>query len=255
MEFIQEHAKDQGLKHYLSLIRQAKASTTIPIIASINCRTPHEWPKFAARLVESGVDGIELNISIVPFNESVGSKEIEDAYVSIVEEVKKNVKVHLAVKIPIFFTNHMQIIKRLCSAGVEAVVVFNRFYRPDIDIDTEEIIRPNFLSAPEELGQQLRWVSLLQGRVKCDIAGNTGIHDATGMIKMLLAGADAVQICSTLYKNGIGYIDTMLFDMKKWMERKGYQSIDEFKGKVSRYHENVAHFERVQFIKHALGDF
>jgi dihydroorotate dehydrogenase (fumarate) len=254
IEYINTHAKDYGVNNYLNLIREAKSYTNIPIIASINCVSPVEWPQFARRLVEAGADAIELNIAIVPFNESMNSSEIEDTYVQIVTEVKKNVDVPVAVKLGAFFSNHMQIIRRLCGAGVNAVVLFNRYYRPDIDIMDEVVVRSNVLSAPEEMGQPLRWVSLLSQRIKCDIAGNTGIHDAQAMIKMLLAGATSVQICSTLYNNGIGYIDTMLFDLKKWMDKKGYDSIDDFKGKVARFQDNVAAFERIQFMKQSLGD-
>ncbi len=254
IDYINTHAKDFGVGNYLSLIREAKAYTKIPIIASINCVSPVEWPSFARKLVEAGADAIELNIAIVPFNEKMNSSDIEDTYVQIVTEVKKNVDVPVSVKLGSFFSNHMQIIRRLCVAGIDGVVLFNRYYRPDIDIDDEIVVRSNVLSAPEEMGQPLRWVSLLSQKVKCDIAGNTGIHDAKGMIKMLLAGASSIQICSTLYNNGIGYIDTMLFDLKKWMDRKGYDSIDEFKGKVARYQDNVAVFERIQFMKQSLGD-
>jgi dihydroorotate dehydrogenase (fumarate) len=254
IEFINEHAKEFGLKHYLELITEVKGYSRIPLIASINCVTPSEWPKFSKNLIEAGADAIELNISFLGLDEKVDSKTIEDSYVRIVEEVRKQVSVPIAVKIGPEFTNHLQIIKRLHKAGANGIVLFNRFYRPDIDIEEETVIRGKVLSAPEEMGQPLRWVSLLSGRIECDIVGNTGIHDAKGMIKMLLAGATAVQICSTLYNNGIGYIDTMLFDMKKWMEKKGYDSISDFKGKVTRSEENTTAFERLQFMKQSLGD-
>jgi dihydroorotate dehydrogenase (fumarate) len=254
IEYINQHSKEHGIKNYLKLIQGAKASTNIPIIASVNCVTSHEWPRYSKELVEAGADGIELNVFIVPKDEKINSKELEDLYVKVVEEVRKNVDVPIAIKIGPFFTNGFQMTKRLCEAGVDGIVVFNRFYRPDIDIDTEELTRPNYLSCPQEMGQPLRWVSLFASRVKCDIAGNTGIHEGSGMIKMLLAGASAVQVCSTLYINGLGYIDTMVSDLQKWMTWKGYNSIDQFKGKLTRRHENIAAFERVQFLKQALGE-
>jgi dihydroorotate dehydrogenase (fumarate) len=254
IEFINQHSKEHGIKGYLKLIQGAKAVTNIPIIASINCVTANEWPRYAKELVDAGADGIELNVAIVPKDEKISSLEIENLYVKVVEEVRKNVSIPIAIKIGPFFSNGFNMTKRLCEAGVNGIVVFNRFYRPDIDIDEEEITRPNYLSCPQEMGQPLRWVSLFASRVKCDIAGNTGIHEGSGMIKMMLAGASAVQVCSTLYINGLGYIDTMVNDLKKWMSWKGYESIDEFKGKLTKRHENIAAFERVQFLKQALGE-
>lgn len=254
IDFINEHSKDYGIKNYLKLIRDAKSVTNIPIIASVNCVTALEWPRYAKELEEAGADGIELNVFIVPKDEKIASLELEDLYVKVVEEVKKYVSIPVAIKIGPFFTNGFNMTNRLCQAGVDGIVVFNRFYRPDIDIDSEEISRPNYLSCPQEMGQPLRWVSLFSSRVKCDIAGNTGIHEGSGMIKMLLAGASAVQVCSTLYVNGLGYIDTMVNDLKKWMTWKGYNNIDEFKGKLTKKHENIAAFERVQFLKQALGE-
>jgi dihydroorotate dehydrogenase (fumarate) len=254
VEFINQHSKEHGIKGYLKLISDAKYQTNVPIIASVNCVTNAEWPKFSSQLVEAGADGIELNVFVVPKGEGIDSKALEDLYVSIVTEVMKNVNVPVSVKIGPFFTNGFQMIRRLSDAGAQGIVVFNRFYRPDIDIDSEEITRPNYLSCPQEMGQPLRWVSLFASRVKCDIAGNTGIHDGNGMIKMMLAGAAAVQVCSTLYINGLGYIDTMLTDLKKWMAWKGYEKIEDFKGKLTKHHENIAAFERVQFLKQALGE-
>lgn len=254
IEFINQHSKEHGIKGYLKLIRETKAQTNIPVIASINCVTATEWPRYSRELVDAGADGIELNVFIVPKNEKISSVEIEDLYVKVVEEVRKNVDVPIAIKIGPFFSNAFNMTSRLCQAGVNGIVVFNRFYRPDIDIDTEEISRPNYLSCPQEMGQPLRWASLFSARVNCDIAGNTGIHDGSGMIKMLLAGVSAVQVCSTLYINGLGYIDTMINDLQKWMAWKGYKKIDDFKGKLTKRHENISAFERVQFLKQALGE-
>jgi len=254
IDYINHHAKDYGLKDYLKLITEAKNQVDVPVIASVNCVSAEEWPRFSRNLVEAGADGIELNVFIVPRNENTNSTDIEDLYVKIVKEVRKNVSVPVAIKIGPFFTNAFKTVSRLTEAGVNGLVLFNRYYRPDIDIETESITKPNYLSCPQEMGQPLRWVSLLSSRIKCDIAGNTGIHDGNGMIKMLLSGASAVQVCSTLYINGLGYIDTMLTDLKNWMASKNYQKIDEFKGKLTKRHENIAAFERVQFIKQSLGE-
>jgi dihydroorotate dehydrogenase (fumarate) len=249
VDFINQHSKDHGVNEYLKLLREAKEHTSIPIIASINCTTPDEWPKFARTLEDSGADGIELNIAIIPMIGEISSKEIEDRYIEIIKEVKKYTNLPIAVKFGPLFTNPVNIIQRMDEAGADALVIFNRFYRPDINIDNETIVHNNILSCPEEMTQSLRWVSLLSDKVKCDVAANTGIHDARGIVKQLLAGADAVQICSALYSNGISYIDTMLTDLRAWMEDHNYKSISDFKGKIARDNEHAAAFARVQFMK------
>lgn len=249
VEYINEHSKDYGVKEYLELISEAKKYTTVPIIASINCTTPDEWPKFARELEKAGADGIELNIAIIPMVGEISSKEIEDRYIEIIREVKKYTSLPVAVKFGPLFTNPVNIIQRMDEAGADALVIFNRFYRPDINIHNETIVHNNILSGPEEMTQSLRWVSLLSDKVKCDVAANTGIHNAEGVIKQLLAGADAAQITSTLYSNGISYIDTMLTEIKEWMEEHNYSSIADFKGKIARDNEHAAAFTRVQFMK------
>ncbi len=254
VDFINGHSKEQGMKEYLELIKTAKAETALPIIASINCITPNEWPKFAAKLEEAGADGIELNISIMPFDNEASSLAIEDTYIAIVKEVKKYVKIPVAVKISPMFTNIPGLVKRLEEAGADAVVLFNRFYRPDIDIENEKVIRKNILSGPEEITQPLRWVSLLSGSVSCDIAGNTGIHTTEGVIKHLMAGADAIQICSVLYKNGVDYIGTMLVELESWLQKKNYSAVSQIQGKVARDGKNRAAFERVQYMRKTLTD-
>lgn len=252
VEYINEHSKDYGVKEYLGLLAEAKNQTMVPIIASINCTTSEEWPKFAGELEQAGADGIELNIAIIPMIGEVSSIEIEDRYIEIIKEVKKYTTLPVSVKFGPLFTNPVNIIQRMDEAGADALVIFNRFYRPDINIDNETIVHNNILSGPEEMTQSLRWVSLLSDKVSCDVAANTGIHNAEGVIKQLLAGADAVQICSTLYSNGISYIDTILADLKAWMSEHNYNSINDFRGKISRDNEHAAAFARVQFMKRNL---
>lgn len=254
VEFLNEHSREHGLQEYLALIEAAKQGTEIPIIGSIHCRTPVQWPKFAAKLEEAGVDGLELNIAILPFDESVSSVEIENTYLEIVREVKKYVTVPVAVKIGGMFTNPFQMVSSLAEAGADAVVLFNRFYRPDIDLKKERVVRGNILSAPEEMTRPLRWVSLLANRAACDVAGNTGIHDAESVIKHLLVGAAAVQVCSTLYKNGIGYLETMVGDLEAWLKDHNYSSVSAFQGKLARQENQLAAFERIQYMRKTLTE-
>jgi dihydroorotate dehydrogenase (fumarate) len=254
VDFINSHAKDHGLKEYLTLIREAKEQTDVPIIGSIHCMTPKEWPRFAAKLEEAGIDGLELNIAIIPFDENVTSQEIEDIYIEIVTQVKKHVSVPVAVKIGPMFTNIINIVKRLDTAGADAVVLFNRFYRPEIDTVNERVSQNQVFSGPEEMTQPLRWVSLLANRVECDIAGNTGIHDSQSVLKHLMVGASATQVCTILYKNGISYIDKMITDLDSWLQTKNYKSLNQIKGKITRDIEIIPAFERVQYMKKALTE-
>jgi dihydroorotate dehydrogenase (fumarate) len=250
IEHINKHSKEYGLKKVLDLIKKAKDHTDIPILASINCLTAKEWPKFAKPLEDAGADGLELNIAIFPFDPKVSSKEIEDQYVEIVKTVKQHVKIPVSVKLSNYFSNISQITHRLDDAGVDGLVLFNRLYRPDIDIESEEIVRENILSSSLEVTKALRWVALLSGGLNCHIASGTGIHNHEGVIKHLLAGAYATQICSTLFNNGISYIDTILFDMQKWMKKHKYKSISEFRGKVCKQEGECNNkFERIQYIK------
>jgi len=254
VEFLNSHAREQGLAEYLTLIQESKRETSVPIIASINCTTPNEWPKFAAKLEQAGADGLELNIAIMPVSEGITSLEIESTYGEIVSEVKKYISIPVAVKIGPFFTNTLGFVKKLESTGADAVVIFNRFFRPDIDIDNLKVIRGDILSSPEEMTMSLRWVSLLAGRVSCDIAANTGIHDVNGVIKQLMAGAAVTQVCSALYKNGIKYIGTLVAELEKWGKEENYAALSQIQGKVGGDKDKAGAFERVQYMKKTLTE-
>jgi len=249
IEHINKHSKEHGLKQVLNLIKSSKNYTDIPIIASINCISAHEWPQFAKTLEDAGADAIELNIAIFPFDKYMACADIADKYIEIIDKVKAHVNIPVSVKMGSYFTNLIQITNRLDEAGVDGLVLFNRYYRPDIDIETETIVRDNILSSPLEVTKSLRWIALLSPLLKCDLAAGTGIHDYSGVVKQLLAGASATQICSTLFNNGISYIDTILFDLQKWMEKHRYNSVSEFKGKVANKEGSSQKFERMQFLK------
>lgn len=249
IEHISRHSKEYGLKQILDLIKQAKDYTDIPIIASINCISAHEWPQFARTLEEAGADAIELNISLLPFDKFTICGDIVDRYIEIVGRVKEYVDIPVSVKLGNYFTNIVQMAHRLQDTGANGLVLFNRFYRPDIDIETEKVVRDNVLSSPLEVTKSLRWVALLSPQLDIDIAAGTGIHDYRGVVKQLLAGAAATQICSTLFINGLSYIDTILFDLQKWMHKHNYTSVTEFKGKIAQTEGNSVKFERLQFLK------
>lgn len=250
IDHVNKYSKERGINEYLDLIKQVKDyAPDIPLFASIHCNSAKEWPKYASMLEESGADALELNIFIFPFDKDLRSETIEDKYIEIVKEVKKHTKVPIAVKMGYGFTNVTRHTWRLQEAGANGLVIFNRFYRPDIDIDDEAVVRADVLSEPSEITQGLRWVSLLSGDLHTDICGSRGIHTAEGVIKMMMAGANATQICSTLYNNGLGYIDTLLFDIEKWMEKHFYDSVSQFQGKISKASYNQKAFRKVQYSK------
>ncbi len=241
---------DANLEKYLDFVKQVKSSISIPVIASINCKSSDEWPKFAQRIQQAGADAIELNISIFPFNASLKSCEVEELYMDILKAVKKEVTIPVSVKLGCYFTNLCSMANQLVEHGAQGLVIFNRYFRPDIDINTLQVVHDNYLSTPEEQSRSLRWIALMAGNnIGCDLVASTGIHYHTGMIKMILAGANAVQICSTLYANGIPYIESMLNELKKWMEEHKFKAISDFKGKALEDITTMASFERIQFMK------
>lgn len=249
-----EFHEEETTYKYLDLIHQAKKNTEIPIIASINCITAGQWTYFPKEIEKAGADALELNLFILPTDLRRGAEENEQLYFSIIKEVRKQIKIPVAVKTSFYFSNLTQMLTRISESGINGLVLFNRYYSPDIDIDTLEITNGNILSHPEELSLTLRWVALMADRASCDIAATTGIHGAKELIKVLLAGARAGEIASTLYSNGLDVINKILNDLNQWMEAKSFETIDDFCGNLSQANiSNPAAYERVQFMKYFRG--
>lgn len=251
-------AKDQvvgmsveaNLEKYLAFITDLKKETDVPIISSINCVTNEGWPKFAAAIEEAGADAIELNIAIFPFDHTHEGADIEKQYVDILTEVKKYVSIPVAIKLGYYFTNLCSITNKLVKTGVDGLVLFNRFFRPDINIETMDVIADKYLSSPEEISVPMRWIALMTGNeVDCDIVASTGIHDYEGVVKQILVGAQAVQLCSTLYINGVEVIRKIEDDLKKWMAANRFDSLNDFRGKSLEKQTTDASFERVQYMR------
>jgi dihydroorotate dehydrogenase (fumarate) len=253
MDQIGTITKEHGTDAYLRLIESSKKAVDIPVFASLNCITAEEWPIFAKKIENSGADGIELNIFIPPTQINAKAQHIESTYFEIIKAVRSQVTLPLSVKIGHFFTNLAGIIYQVSKTGVQSIVLFNRYYRPDIDINKLKIITGNVYSSPEEITLALRWIALLSSKVECELVASTGIYGATGAIKYLLAGASSVQLCSVLYKNKLLYIETIISDIVNWMEKMGYKSINDFRGIISKQHEAEPVFDRVQFIRKTTG--
>jgi dihydroorotate dehydrogenase (fumarate) len=246
--------KEDNIKKYISLIEDCKKELQIPVIASINCVSSTEWVFFAKKIQEAGASALELNAFFLPSDLERSSKEIEEMYFNIIKNIKKEVRIPVSLKISYYFSNLAKMIKDLSETDIDGLVLFNRFYSPDFDIKNRKVISTHVLSSPEELSISLRWVAIMANRVKCDLVASTGVHDGRALIKQLLAGADAVQAVSTIYKNGSMQIKHMLNELGDWMKRNDYQKIEDFKGSMSQQETfNPAIFERVQFMKY-FGD-
>lgn len=251
MDYFDYDRIEDTLSAYLKLIKDAKKELSIPVIASINCVTSQKWTHFAHELQDAGADALELNAFILPSDFSRSNQDNEEVYFQIVEEVRKHITIPVALKVSYYFSSLGTMLQRLSNSGVGALVLFNRFYSPDFDIDKMTITATNVLSTPSEISTSLRWIAIMADRVGCDLAASTGIHDGKAVIKQVLAGANAVQVASALYKNGFEHIGLMLREMEDWMETNGFESLDQFRGKMSQSKSrNAAAFERVQFMKY-----
>ncbi len=249
LDYIDLHVREDKLGAFLQLIQDAKKAVSIPVIASINCISDEDWTHFTRRMEEAGADALELNIFLNPAD--FKNQEFERAYFRIIEKVLKTVRVPVALKISKYFTRLGLSVKALSETGVSGLVMFNRFYSPDIDIEKMELCAPQLFSSSDEMHETLRWIAIMSERVTCNLAASTGIHTGEDVIKMLLAGATAIQLVSTLYKNGPEQIRIILTELDKWMTTKGFDSVEQFRGKISRkYGADPAAFERMQFMKH-----
>lgn len=243
--------KDESLRKYVKLVSDAKAAAGVPVVASINCATSNEWMAFAAKLQEAGADALELNLFVAPSDSSKTGQDHENFYFTVVDRVLRHVSIPVSIKISHYFSNLAGMVQRLSQTGVAGISLFNRFYAPDIDIAAQKVVAADVLSADNEYLLPLRWTGVLAGKTACRLAGTTGIHTAETAVKFLLAGASAVQVASALYQHGPAVVTEMNSGIARWMEEKGYASIDDFRGKLSLQNVgNATAWERVQFMKY-----
>jgi dihydroorotate dehydrogenase (fumarate) len=255
IEYYDYVLREENLQKHIQLVEACKKAVSIPVMASINCFGQSvEWMSYAAHLEAAGADAIELNMFFPPTDFSKSRGEKEELYFSIIDQITQKLSIPIALKISHYFTDLGPMIQRLSDTKIEGLVLFNRFFSPDIDID-KLTIKPSFVfSTPSDLAISLRWIAIMASKVNCDLAASTGIHDGDAVIKQLLAGADAVQIASCLYKKGPGYIQEMLNRLQGWMEAKGYAEIADFKGKMSQDRsKDPSIYERVQFMRYYGG--
>jgi dihydroorotate dehydrogenase (fumarate) len=244
-----------GPEDYLEHIAKAKKSVKIPIIASLNGTSTGGWIDYAKKIQEAGADAIELNIYYIPTDFNLTSVQVEQTYLDILKAVKASVKLPIAVKVSPFFSSFANMAKRLDDAGANGLVLFNRFYQPDIDLETLEVEPNVLLSTPQARRLPLRWIAMLYGRVHANLAATSGIHTAQDVIKMLMAGANVTMLCSVLYKHGIDQIRVIENDMVNWMTEHEYESVQQMLGSVSQKNcPDPSAFERAHYMR-AIHNF
>ena len=239
-----------GPEGYLEHIRKAKEAVDIPVIASLNGATVGGWAKFAKEIEQAGADALECNIYYIPTDPNLKAADIEQTYVDIVWAVKSAISIPVAIKISPFFTNLANIAKRLDDAGADGLVLFNRFYQPDIDIEELEV-RPNvLLSTPQALRLPLTWIGILYGRLKASLAGTGGVHSFEDAIKLLMVGANVTMLCSSLLRNGVNHVRHVERGIREWMEKHEYESVRQMRGSLSQKHcPDPSAFERAQYMR------
>ena len=239
-----------GPEGYLNHIRKAKEAVRIPIIASLNGSTVGGWTGYAKQIEQAGADALECNIYFIPTDLDVPGIEIEQTYLEILKAVRSAVSIPVAVKLSPFFSNIANMAKQLDEAGAEGLVLFNRFYQPDIDLDQLEITPHVLLSTAQALRLPLTWVGILYGHIRANLAATSGIHGPEDVIKLLMVGADVTMLCSTLLRNGISHLRYIEQGMLEWMDKHEYESVEQMKGSMSQLRcSDPGSFERAQYMR------
>jgi dihydroorotate dehydrogenase (fumarate) len=251
LDYFDYQLKKGAFDRTRKLIDEIKTNTSIPVIASINCYSVGEWFSYAKLLEESGADALELNLYRIPSKINVEAADILKGYYEIVKRVKEHVTIPVSVKLSPYFTDLGNVVSQFDMLGVDGIVMFNKFYNPDFDIDNNRVVSGPIYSGPADFTTALRWINLLREQVTCEFCASGGVHSADTMFKMLMAGATAVQAVSVIYKNGPGYIRDMIFGLQSRMENKGLERIEDIQKlgrEIAPNHGEL--FERAQFMKY-----
>jgi dihydroorotate dehydrogenase (fumarate) len=251
-DYLKSYVTSNNVEKYLDLISSAKKAVDIPVIASINCISASKWIDFAAKIQEAGADALKVNVFVLPTDSRKTAEDYEAVYYTLAEKLRKLITIPIAFKLGDHFTNPLRIIEQLWYRKIQGVVLFNRFFAPDLDIKSMKVTSAEVFSNAGDIRDTLRWVALASHSVsKIDISASTGIHSGEAVVKMLLAGASSTQVCSALYKNGVAHIKSFVEFLEKWMDEKGYENIADFNGKMN-YGKigDPAVYERSQFMKY-----
>jgi len=250
-EYIAQHVADDSMGKHFSLIREAKRRLTIPVIGSINCYSYENWLTYAAKFQETGCDALELNMAILPYETNLSSDDVERTFNQIISTIRKSISIPISIKVGTYFTDMARQLQQLSWMGIQGVTMFNKSVQVDIDTDSVSLKNASYLSNHEDMYNTLRWVAIMGKKMRCDISASTGVYDGNDVVKMLLAGATTVQVVSCLYKNGIDYLRELNNGLTSWMESKGYNSLQQFRGKLAvSTTEKASVAMRTQFMKY-----
>lgn len=255
-DYIRNYSVANSVDEYLTLIKNAKKELSIPVIPSVNCYTSGSWIDFAKKMEDAGADAIEVNMFFLPDDRKLSGSAAEKTYFELAEKLTKQIRVPVAIKLGFRFSNILYIIDQLYMRGIKGVVLFNRFYEPDIDLEKMEVNSASVFSTASESRYVLRWVAMAASQdIKIDISASTGVHSSEEALKYLLAGAGSVQVCSVLYKNGLSYLKDINNGIESWMTDKKFTSVNEIKGKLSwKNSDKPAAWERTQFMKYFASE-
>jgi dihydroorotate dehydrogenase (fumarate) len=251
-DYLKAYVTSNNVEKYLDLIANAKAAVGIPIIASINCISASNWVDFASQIQKAGADALEINVFVLPTDSKKKPEDYEAVYFTLAEKLKGLITIPVSFKLGDHFTNPLRIVEQLWYRDVKGVVLFNRFFAPDLDIDKLKVVPAEVFSNPADLRDALRWVAIASHTIpKIDISASTGVHSGEAVVKMLLAGASSVQVCSVLYKNGHAYLKGIVDFLDQWMDKKGFKTVSEFRGMMN--YGKIGDpdvYERSQFMKY-----
>jgi len=251
-DYLKAYVTSNNVEKYLELISEAKEAVDIPVIASINCISASKWIDFAAKIQEAGADALEVNVFVLPTDSRKTAEDYEAVYYTLAEKLRRLISIPIAFKLGNHFTNPLRIIEQLWYRNIQGVVLFNRFFAPDLDIKSMKVTSAEVFSNPSDIRDTLRWVAMASHIVpKIDISASTGVHSGEAVVKMMLAGASSAQVCSTLYKNGTAHLKSLVTFVEKWMDEKGYTSMADIKGTMN--YGKIGDpdvYERSQFMKY-----
>jgi dihydroorotate dehydrogenase (fumarate) len=250
-EYIAQHVADDSLNKHFSMIREAKSKLTIPVIGSVNCYSYENWLTYAKRFEECGCDALELNMAILPYETSLSSDDVERTFNNIIQTLKKSISIPISIKVGPYFTDMAKFMQQLSWTGIQGITIFNKSLEVDIDIEKEELSNASVLSVPETLYNTLRWTAILSKKLRCDLSATTGVSKPEDIVKLLLAGANTIQVASSLYLHGVDYMKQLNMGLEEWMQKKGYTSIDQFRGKLAvKSNETASLAMRSQFMRY-----
>ena len=250
-EYIAQHVAADSVAKYFSLIREAKSKLSIPVIGSINCYSHENWVTYAKQFQDSGCDALELNMAIMPFDTTLSADDVERTFSDIIQSLRKIISIPISIKIGPYFTDLAKFIQQLSWSGVQGITMFNKSLQVDIDIDQECLRNADSLTQPGELYNTIRWTAILSKKMRCNLCATTGVSNAHDIVKLLLAGANAIQVASCLYRNGIEYMKELNSGLQGWMEQKGYDCIDQFRGKLAlKQTDKASMLMRTQFMNY-----